>query len=127
MRKNCVWIAVAMLAPLSLLIGLLVLAPRGVEKRVIEERRIAGDVVMAGRAECAKKYISDNGMGWTHVFLGDGSKTGVPNQDGVQGIPTLILLDPKGEVVYTLEESIRNAPLNSDGGGRTAAGIVHGR
>jgi len=73
-------------------------------KAVYEEYKNDPRLVVIGmdldpRAEDAMKYISENGMGWVHVFLGDWNKTGVPDQYGIRSIPTLILLGPKGEVL----------------------------
>ena len=47
--------------------------------------------------EDAKKYISDNGMEWTHVLLGDWSKSAIAKQYQVEAIPCLILVDPDGK------------------------------
>jgi len=73
-------------------------------KAVYEEYKSDPRLVVVGMdldpaAEDARKYVSNNGMGWTHVFLGDWTKTPVPNQYGVEGIPTLILVGHKGEVL----------------------------
>ncbi len=47
--------------------------------------------------EDAKKYMADNGMGWTQVYLRDWSKSAVASQYGVDAVPYLILLDPEGK------------------------------
>ncbi len=47
----------------------------------------------------AKKYVAENGMGWTQVFLGDWNKTPVPKQYGVEGIPCAILFAPEAKEI----------------------------
>ena len=46
-----------------------------------------------------KKYVKENGLEWTHGFLGDWQKTKLPDQYGVQGIPAMFLVDPEGKLV----------------------------
>jgi len=49
--------------------------------------------------EDAKKYMAENGMGWTQVYLRDWSKSPVASQYGVEAVPYLLLLDPEGKEV----------------------------
>jgi thiol-disulfide isomerase/thioredoxin len=71
-------------------------------KAVYEEFKNDPRFILVGldldaNAEDARKYIADNSMGWTHVFLGEWSKSAVTQQYRVEGIPCLILLDPDGK------------------------------
>lgn len=50
-------------------------------------------------AATASEYVTKQAMNWTHGFLGDWSKTGIPEDYGVRGIPTLILIGPDGTVL----------------------------
>lgn len=38
-------------------------------------------------------------MDWTHGFLGEWSQSPVPDQYGVQGIPSTFLINPEGRIV----------------------------
>lgn len=49
--------------------------------------------------EAPKKYVADQGLGWTQGFLGDWSSTDVPGRFGVRGIPSIWLIGPDGKVV----------------------------
>jgi thiol-disulfide isomerase/thioredoxin len=75
-------------------------------------------------AEDARKYIADNGMGWTHFFLGEWSKSAVTRQYRVEGIPCVILLDPDGKELArdlrgeAVGEAVRKA-LGNTGAQRT--------
>jgi peroxiredoxin len=44
-------------------------------------------------------YAEQNGLGWIQAFLGDWSKTRVPAQYGITGIPSIMLIDPEGKVI----------------------------
>lgn len=46
-------------------------------------------------------YTTKNEMNWTQLFLGEWSATPVPDEYGVEGIPTIMLLGPDGKVVET--------------------------
>ncbi len=73
-----------------------------------------------------KQYVADNGMAWTQVFLGDWSKTSIPSDYGVEGIPAIMLFDPEGKCVArdlrgpAIRETIAKFLANT---GQPAAGI----
>ena len=46
-----------------------------------------------------EKFVKDNGIGWTQVFLGEWSKDMVTPNYGVFGIPTIFLIGPDGKVL----------------------------
>lgn len=46
-----------------------------------------------------QKYAEKNQLGWTQGFLGEWSKTNVPETYGVNGIPSIWLIGPDGKVV----------------------------
>jgi peroxiredoxin len=46
-----------------------------------------------------EKFVKDNGIGWTQVFLGEWSKDVVTPNYGVFGIPTIFLIGPDGKVL----------------------------
>jgi peroxiredoxin len=48
-----------------------------------------------------RDYTTKNEMNWTQVFLGEWSTTPVPDEYGVEGIPTIMLLGPDGKIVAT--------------------------
>ena len=48
-----------------------------------------------------RKYVEKNELGWTQGWLGEWSKTDVPAQFGVEGIPALFLIDPDGKIAAT--------------------------
>ncbi len=49
--------------------------------------------------EAPIEYAKKNQLGWIQGFLGDWSKTDIPNQYGVQGIPSIMLIGPDGKIV----------------------------
>jgi peroxiredoxin len=46
-----------------------------------------------------REYAQKNQLGWTIGFLGEWSKTDVPNQYGVEGIPSIFLIGPDGKII----------------------------
>lgn len=73
-------------------------------KAVFEEYRDDPRLIVVGlnldaRVEDGERYVAENGLNWTHVYLGDWNKTPVPKQFGVTGIPALFLLDTEGRIV----------------------------
>lgn len=46
-----------------------------------------------------RNYAEENELGRIQGFLGDWSKTTVPDDYGVQGIPAIMLVDPEGRLV----------------------------
>jgi hypothetical protein len=51
------------------------------------------------KAEAPLKYTQKNGMAWAQGFLGEWSKTDVPDTFGVNGIPSIWLIGPDGKVI----------------------------
>jgi thiol-disulfide isomerase/thioredoxin len=51
------------------------------------------------KPEAPLKYTQKNGMTWTQGFLGEWSKTDVPDTFGVNGIPSIWLVGPDGKVI----------------------------
>ncbi len=49
--------------------------------------------------EKAKRYVVDNGIGWSQCYLGDWNKSPLAREFGVDAIPCLILLDPQGRTL----------------------------
>ncbi len=49
--------------------------------------------------EAPKQYADAKQLGWIQGFLGDWSKTRIPAQYGVQGIPSIFLIDPEGKII----------------------------
>lgn len=50
-------------------------------------------------AEAPRKYVGENALGWSQVFLGSFSETEVPSDYGVFAIPSIWLIGPDGKVV----------------------------
>src|SRR5262249_30420565 len=48
-----------------------------------------------------REYAKKNELGWIHGFLGEWSKTQIPNTFGVEGIPSIFLIGPDGNIVAT--------------------------
>lgn len=48
-----------------------------------------------------RNYAKKNELGWIQGFLGEWSKTDVPKSFGVEGIPSIFLIDPDGKVAAT--------------------------
>ncbi|HEY3913343.1 MAG TPA: TlpA disulfide reductase family protein [Verrucomicrobiae bacterium] len=46
-----------------------------------------------------RDYVQKNRLSWTSGFLGEWSKTDLPNQYGVEGIPSIFLIDPYGNIL----------------------------
>ena len=49
--------------------------------------------------DAPRNYAAKNDLRWTQGFLGDWSKTNVPEEYGVNGIPAIWLIGPDGRVV----------------------------
>ena len=50
-------------------------------------------------ASAPRKYAAKNELGWVQGFLGDWSKSDLPAQFGVQGIPSIFLIGPDGKII----------------------------
>jgi peroxiredoxin len=48
-----------------------------------------------------RDYAKKNELGWVQGFLGEWSKTDLPKQYGVEGIPAIFLIGPDGKIVST--------------------------
>jgi hypothetical protein len=56
------------------------------------------------------EYDRKNELGWIMGFLGDWSKADLPNQDGVEGILSIIAKDLRGEnIKATVERTLAGA------------------
>jgi thiol-disulfide isomerase/thioredoxin len=62
-------------------------------------------------ASAPLKFAAKNDTGWTQGFLGDWSKSDVPERFGVEGIPAIFLIGPDGKIVARdlRGEAIKNA------------------
>jgi hypothetical protein len=69
-------------------------------------------------ADASASYAKTNGLAWVQGYLGDSSKTTLPAQYGVEGIPAVFLLDPDGKIVATdlRSENIKTAVRAALGG-----------
>jgi thiol-disulfide isomerase/thioredoxin len=50
-------------------------------------------------AAAPRAFAAKNGTGWTQGFLGDWSKSDMPERFGVDGIPAIFLIGPDGKIV----------------------------
>ena len=50
-------------------------------------------------AAAPRNYTKKNEIGWTQGFLGEWSKSDVPDRFGVQGIPAIFLIGPDGKII----------------------------
>ena len=48
-----------------------------------------------------KEYVKTEGISWNQGYLGDWSKATLPASYGVEGIPSIFLVDPDGKVLAT--------------------------
>ena len=46
-----------------------------------------------------RDYARKNELGWIMGFLGEWSKSDLPNQYGVEGIPSIFLIGPDGKII----------------------------
>ena len=53
------------------------------------------------KEKAPRDYAEKNELGWIQAFLGEWSKTDLPNQYGVDGIPSIMLIDPHGKIIAT--------------------------
>lgn len=61
-------------------------------------------------AAAPRDYATKNEIGWIQGFLGDWSKTEIPNRFGVEGIPAIFLIGPDGKV---LAKDLRGSNIKS--------------
>jgi beta-lactamase regulating signal transducer with metallopeptidase domain/thiol-disulfide isomerase/thioredoxin len=64
-----------------------------------DERVVFISLSLDQNTETAKLFVEKNDMPWRQGFLGEWSKTTVPGEWGVQGIPACFLLGPDGKIV----------------------------
>jgi peroxiredoxin len=66
-------------------------------------------------ASAPRKFAAKNDTGWTQGFLGDWSKSDVPERFGVEGIPAIFLIGPDGKIVARdlRGEAIKTAVANA--------------
>lgn len=50
-------------------------------------------------ADAPRAFAAKNGTGWTQGFLGEWSRSDVPERFGVNGIPAIFLIGPDGKIV----------------------------
>ena len=46
-----------------------------------------------------REFLKKNDLPWTQGYLGEWSETKVPEQYGVEGIPSIFLISPEGKIV----------------------------
>jgi peroxiredoxin len=49
--------------------------------------------------DAPRKYIAEQRLEWIQGFVGDWHETRLPSQYGVQGIPSILLIDPDGRIL----------------------------
>ena len=62
------------------------------------------------KEDAPREYAKKNDLNWTQGFLGDWSKTQIPAEFGVEGIPAIFLIGPDGKVVSS---NLRGAGIKS--------------
>ena len=60
--------------------------------------------------DAPRKFAARHEIAWTQGFLGEWSKTQLPNEYGVSGIPSLFLVDPQGNIAA---KDIRGSGIKS--------------
>jgi hypothetical protein len=48
-----------------------------------------------------REFAKKNDVPWLQAYLGEWTKTGVPAQYGVAGIPAIFLVNPEGKIIST--------------------------
>jgi thiol-disulfide isomerase/thioredoxin len=85
-----------------------------------DERFVMIGLSLDADAAEPKAYAEKNSLGWIQGFLGDWSSSGVPDQYGVSGIPTILLIGPDGKVIArglrgpAIKEAVKNALESAD-------------
>ncbi len=51
------------------------------------------------KSDAPRQFARTNGIGWAQGFLGEWSKTSVPKDCAVEGIPAVFLLAPDGKIL----------------------------
>src|SRR5207249_6911647 len=64
-----------------------------------EDRFAMIGLSLDGKADAPRQFVKTNGVEWTQGFLGDWSKTSVPGDYAVEGIPAVFLIGPDGKIV----------------------------
>jgi thiol-disulfide isomerase/thioredoxin len=64
-----------------------------------DERFVLISLSLDGDPQPAIDYVAKNDLKWVQGFLGDWSKTKVPEQFGVRGIPAYFLIGPDGKLI----------------------------
>lgn len=70
--------------------------------------------------DAPRQYAKDNNLQWVQGFLGEWSKTKVPESFGVRGIPAIFLIGPDGKILaqglrgqaiaVAVEQALRSLP-----------------
>ncbi len=73
-------------------------------KTVWEEFGASPNFAMVGlsldqNVEIARKYAARHGLKWTQAYLDQWHRTSIPSEFGIRGIPSSVLIDPKGKIV----------------------------
>jgi peroxiredoxin len=49
--------------------------------------------------DAPRRYVAEQSLGWIQGLLGDWQEAKLPSQYGVQGIPSILLIDPDGRIL----------------------------
>jgi peroxiredoxin len=66
-----------------------------------DERFAMIGLSLDSKADAPLQFAEKNGVEWTQGFLGEWSKTSVPKDYAVEGIPAVILIGPDGKILAT--------------------------
>jgi peroxiredoxin len=69
------------------------------EKFGTDDRFVMIGLSLDDAMDAPKKFVAKNGVTWRQGFLGEWSKTQLPSQYGVSGIPAAFLIGPDGKVI----------------------------
>lgn len=64
-----------------------------------DERFVMIGLSLDHHAADLKKFIREKGVPWKQGALGDRAKTPLPSDYGVEGIPSVFLIDPEGKII----------------------------
>ncbi len=71
---------------------------KALEKENARLKKLVADLSLDRDTDTSRKYAEPQQLGWTQSFLGGWSKTNLPAQYGVRGIPSIFLIDPEGKI-----------------------------
>jgi peroxiredoxin len=64
-----------------------------------DERFVMVSLSLDSEVKAPQEFVRKHKLDWVQGFLGEWSRTPLPNQYGVEGIPAMFLIDPEGKLL----------------------------